>query len=102
MTNLNSYILQGENALHSEKHPWRTATHEYRSFAVTRQSLPSHVNLLSYSNCALFLHLSVTSEREITRSHSTRAIKFSFSSSLELDVTRGSPLTQLALALVAN
>ena len=35
-------------------------------------------------------------EREVTGSHSTRAKKFSFSSLLDLDVTRGSPCTNTA------
>ena len=41
-------------------------------------------------------------EREVTRSHLTRAKKFSFSSSLDLDVTCSSSLTQLAMALAAT
>ena len=42
----------------------------------------------------------MTYEREVTGSHSTRAQKFSFSSlSLDLNVTRGSPL---AMALAAT
>ena len=61
--------------------------------------------------CIIIIILSVTfvcdvrqcdSEREVTGSHLTRAKQFSFSSSLDLDVTRGSPLTQLAMALAAN
>ena len=39
-----------------------------------------------------------TWEREVTGSHLTRGKQFFFSSSLDLDVTRGSSLTQLAMA----
>ena len=35
-------------------------------------------------------------------SHSTRAKNISYSSSLDLDDTRGSPLTQLAMALAVG
>ena len=39
---------------------------------------------------------------EVTGSHLTRAKTFSFSSSLDLDITRSSPLTQPAMALAAT
>ena len=41
-------------------------------------------------------------EREVTGSHSTQAKNFSFSSSLDLDITCSSQLTQPADALVSH
>ena len=48
------------------------------------------------------IHLSVCESGRSREGHSTELIKFSFFSSLDLDVTRGSPLTQLAMALAAT
>ena len=50
----------------------------------------------------LILQLCVCESGRSREVHSSRAKQFSLSSSLDLDVTRGSPLTQLAMALVAN
>ena len=55
----------------------------------------------------LILHLSVcesggSREGHLTRAHLTRAKNLSFSSSLDLDVTCSSLLTQLAMVLAAT
>ena len=50
----------------------------------------------------LILHLSVHESGRSREGHSTRANNFSFSSSLDLDVTCSSLLTQLAMALAAT
>ena len=50
----------------------------------------------------LHLYMSVRESGRSREVHSTRAKQFSLSSSPDLDVTRGSPLTQLAMALARN
>ena len=50
----------------------------------------------------LILHLCVCESGRSQEGHSTRANNFSISSSLDLDVTCSSSLTQLAIALAAT
>ena len=50
----------------------------------------------------LILDLCVRESGRSREGHSTRANNFSFSSSLDLDVTCSSSLTQLAMALAAT
>ena len=57
--------------------------------------------LVSYKNI-LILHLFVHESGRSQEGHSTRANKFSFSSSLDLDVMYSSSQTQLAMTLAAT
>ena len=60
--------------------------------------IPAHAQK---SIIILILHLSVSDVSDVRsrEGHLTRAKKFSFSSSLDLDVTCSNSLTQLAMAL---
>ena len=65
------------------------------------QSGPSLL-IESTDSMILILHLSVSTSGRSREGHLTRAKKFSFSSSLDLDVTCSSSLTQLAMVLAAT
>ena len=61
-----------------------------------------HIYNINQGIIILILHLSVSTSGRSREGHLTRAKKFSFSSSLDLDVTCSSSLTQLAMVLAAT
>ena len=60
------------------------------------------MHIFGYIIIILILHLSVCESGRSQEGHLTRAKFFSLSSSLDLDVTYSSSLTQLAMVLAAT